>query len=221
MSGSSHGGHQQLVEGMAEAVRGGGDAAGRGRRGVLGDGRGLHQAAVRLAVGEKQHARERIGVPEGLELLHAFLPSGEEVGRAAGAQKREGAADVAALADTAVRDEDDGLVVVGDDRDAVGRQQPVHDLDRAAFRLFQRAPVHRPRAIEDERQVERRPRAALGRIRVGGLDPDQYLHDFPPAGAKSRLSRRDAECSSLVCRRLSHRFLLGRFRSSVAEPVEV
>ena len=181
-AGLGHRGEELLGEVGAEADRGGPGASGLGVAGHGHEGGRVLHADVGLPVGEEQDLARPVarGAPE---LLDPLQPAAREVGRAAGRDRGDDREQ--GVVDRRERRDQVDVLVVGDERELVGRLEAADQERRGLLGDLELRPGHGPGAVDDEGQVQRRPRGTFrsrrrdelehGVHRVLGLDSEELM----------------------------------------------
>ncbi len=148
----------------------------------------IRLAGIGAAVGEQDHAVHVLAGELPGQFVGPRAPAAVEVGRAAAADAGERRRKRQLVRRRRERREALDLVVEGEDRRAVARRQAVDDVARAALGLLERGAAHRTRAVEHQREMQRRARRRPGR-EIGRLHAGQHPQRGRVAGDECGLLR--------------------------------
>lgn len=145
-----HGGHEHLVEALAEPDGGGANALALGGAArQAGQHDWIGETDVRHPVGQEQHAAGACVGREPTERLGALQPAAGQVGVTARVDLFDGGAELLAVgADLRQRRAELDLVVVGDDRQVFGGGEALEKEPGAPARHLDLAPGHRSGAVD-------------------------------------------------------------------------
>ena len=135
---------------------------------------GSSDADVGVAVGDEQQRRAALA-GDAARLLQAAQVAAAEVGRAAGRDARDQAADGVLVVQRAGGDGDVDLVVEHDEAEVVGRLEAADEVDQRGLRGLERSPAIEPRAVEHDLQRAGRAGARGPRGGGGELEEDRDL----------------------------------------------
>ena len=167
-------GEERLVVAQPEADGRRGDAVrtrvGRDRAELV----GVEDADVRVAVGDEQERGAALA-GDAARLLQAAEVAAAEVGRAAGRDARDQAANGVLVGQRTGGHGDVDLVVEHDEAEVVGRLEAADEVDQRGLRGLERVAGHRAGAVEHDLERAGRAGARGLRGRGGELEEDRDL----------------------------------------------